>query len=98
MKDELEPTYTDHDLDMHARLLIEMSREAIPGDMGVMIVMVDGCKLEGRRLRTRMVTNLRREVVDAVFEARKFDTQVVIPKKHFFMRADPGKYEFKCGG
>ncbi len=93
MGDEYKPKYTDEDLTIRATQLIELSREVLPDDMRVLIIIVDGCELKNKRLRTRMVTNLPTSLVDAVFEARKFDSQVVLPKKHYFMRLDPGSYK-----
>lgn len=93
MPAEYQPKHTDEDMTVAATRLIEMSREVLPDDMRVLIVIVDGCELANKRLRTRMVTNMDSQLVDAVFAARQFDGQVVIPKKHYYMRADPGRYD-----
>jgi hypothetical protein len=90
------PKYSDEDMATYARQLIEMSREVLPDDMRVLVVLVDGAELRSRRLRTRMVSNMGTKLTEAVFAtAGKEIGQVVPAKKHYSLRLAPGRIGVK---
>ena len=87
------PTYSDKDMTVYAKHLVELSREVLPDDMRVLVVVVDGSELKNKRLRTRMVTNMGTKLTEKVFEtAGKNLGQVIPAKKHYAMKLQPGKY------
>ena len=90
------PKYSDADMQVYATQMVEMSREVLPDDMRVLVVVVDGSELKNRKLRTRMVSNMGTDLTEKVFEtAGKNIGQVIPAKRHYAIRLQPGRIGVK---
>jgi hypothetical protein len=96
MKPPDAPTYTDADMGYWVRQLIEMCGEALPDDMRVCVIVVDGSELKNRRLRTRMMSNMGTKMTEKVLTTTGRDLDQVIPvKKHYAIHIEGGRIGFK---
>ena len=85
------PKYSDKDLQIYCTQMVEMSREVLPDDMRVVVIVVDGSELKDRKLRTRMMSNMGTKLTEKVFETAGRNIGQVIPaKRHYALRMGAG--------